>query len=458
MHFVLRSRLIIRCLFVFCLAAQTSSIAIAHSSDAILFSTSSSWTSVSNLTQQEIEERTLAVLNYYQVTPDSIPEEFLNEIENPRAFAEVQKLLPQMDPSGIFSTLSKLSRLQLNIFKDRKTKNVLDFTFDLPPTSSPNRKPVGIRGLRIALDPGHMGGEFWDKVTGKYVKDSKGRILSEGVLNLQICLLLKQELEKLGAQVLLTHTGFAPVTKINYKTFDIKPFARYELLENIHADWFQKLIAKAPAGPKLFALFDQSAEIKKLFSERSRAEYFIKRADLWARADLINQFNADLVMIVHHDTVSDGEDSSGLNPLAPNETKAFIFGSYEGTEFGSSASRTYFVRHLVDKESWDNSLLLSRHLTQRLHQNLGLKLDTSSQVGGHLIEPGVRARNLVLPRMLLSQNVAYMENLFYNRPEEFIALLKPDFKMMIDGRMMTYSKRHLQIVEALRLGIEDFLK
>ena len=63
----------------------------------------------------------------------------------------------------------------------------------------------------------------------------------------------------------------------------------------------------------------------------------------------------------------------------------------------------------------------------------------------------------MLPRMLLSQNIAYMENLFYNRPEEFNALLQPDYKMTIDGKTFFYSKRHLQIVESLRLGVEDFL-
>lgn len=458
MIFFLNSWLLLRGLLILSMCLTNSMLARADSSDSILNNSSSQWIRLSNLSPDEIEKRTLAVLNYYKATQSQLPEEFLTEIQNPRTSAEIQKILKFMDPSGILSTLSTLSRDELIIFKDRNKKSALDFTVDLPITSKPVQKPKDIRDLRIALDPGHMGGEIWDKITGKYVKDSKGRFLSEGVLNLQICLLLKTELEKLGAQVLITHSGLSPVSKLDYKTFDIKPFARYEILESVHADWFQKLISKEPAGPKLFALFDQSAEIKKLFSERSRSEYFIKRADLWARAEMINQFYADIVIVIHHDTVSENDNSNGLNPQAPNETKAFIFGSYEATEFGTTASRAYFVRHLIDKESWDNSFTLSRSLTHRLHKDLDLNLDTSSNLSGRLIEPGVRARNLMLPRMLLSQNVAYMENLFYNRPQEFSALLKPDFKMNIDGKMFTYSQRHLEIVEALRLGIEDFLK
>lgn len=437
--------------FIYC------KFALAHSSDSILNPSQSKMGITSGLTTLEIEERTLAVLNYYKAIPQELPEEFLNGIANPRTLPELQRILKMLDPSGVFASLSKMTSNELLIYKDRKIKSQLDFTFQLPSRSSSSRKPNDFRGLKVALDPGHMGGDFWDKVTGKYVKDSKGRTLSEGVLNLQICLLLKDQLEKLGATVLVTHTGLTPVTKIDYKTFDIKPFARYEILESVHADWFQKLIAKASPGPKLYALFDQSPEIKKLFSERSRSDYFSKRADLWARAEMINKFQADIVLIIHHDTVSDSDNSSGLNPYAPNETKSFIFGSYENAEFGSTASRAYFVRHLVDKESWDNSLLMSRKLTLRLRDSLGLKLDTSSNAGSQLVEPGVRARNLMLPRMLLSQNIAYMETLFYNRPVEFNALIKPDFKMIIDGQTFSYSKRHLQIVEALRLGLEDFL-
>ncbi len=431
----------------------------AHSSDSILVPNSTPWSFVSGLTTPEIEERTLAVLNYYKVIPSQLPEEFLNKINNPRTLAEMQKILKLMDPTGVFQSLSKVSGNELIVFKDRKVKSNLDFTFELSNSSLSSQKPSDFHGLKIALDPGHMGGEFWDKVTGKFVKDPKGIVISEGVLNLQICLLLKDQLEKLGATVLLTRTGLTPVSKLDYKTFDLKPFARYEILESVHADWFQKLIAKAPVGPKLFALFDQSPEIKKLFSERSRSDFFSKRADLWARADMINKFNADIVLIIHHDTVSSTDGaSSGLNPNAPNETKSFVFGSYENAEFGSTASRAYFVRHLVDKESWDNSVLMSRKITTRLYNKLGLKLDTSSNIGGRLVEPGIRARNLMLPRILLAQNIAYMENLFYNRPAEFNALIEPDYKMIIDGKNFTYSKRHVQIVEALRLGLEDFLK
>ena len=66
-----------------------------------------------------------------------------------------------------------------------------------------------LTGLKVAIDPGHMGGEKWDEHTGKFMQpigQTNGRNdkVSEGDLNLQTSMLLASQLEALGAEVRLT--------------------------------------------------------------------------------------------------------------------------------------------------------------------------------------------------------------------------------------------------------------
>src|SRR5690606_13996088 len=97
--------------------------------------------------------------------------------------------------------------------------------------------------VKIAIDPGHMGEDLWDKRTGKYVRHTDGRYLSEGILALQVSLLLKRDLENLGAEVLLTRVTADPVSKIPYEQLELEPYIKNEIRESIHQPWFQSLLS-----------------------------------------------------------------------------------------------------------------------------------------------------------------------------------------------------------------------
>src|SRR5579862_3963293 len=64
---------------------------------------------------------------------------------------------------------------------------------------------------RIALDPGHIGGE-WARMEERYFERGKDRPVEEAVLNLIVARLLKARLEAAGVQVFLTKDNFDPVT------------------------------------------------------------------------------------------------------------------------------------------------------------------------------------------------------------------------------------------------------
>jgi N-acetylmuramoyl-L-alanine amidase len=414
----------------------------------------------------ETFKKTQAVLNYYLVPDERDPGPDLSDIDGLQTLQGAQSLLKYLDPMNVFSRLSKISSSKLEVFQDLDQKKVDDFSLNLalpisaaPEQTRPLPLDLPLQGLKIALDPGHMGGQFWDRFTGKYVKDAQGNVISEAVINLQACLLLRDRLVGLGAEVMITHEGLQPVSTNDLEKFDIVPFAQDELRNSIHADWFLKLTSKYPIGSDLFSAFDKSPERKKLFSENSRGFYFTDRSELWARAEMINKFDPDLVLILHHDT-SDSNGNNAVNPKSPNRTKAFIVGGFQPQDLGSGLRRRYFVHHLLDQKSWDQSLSLSRHILQQMHQQL--KIDIAPEGTGdplsYSVEPGIFARDLNIPRMLKAPAISYLECLFYDRPTEFNAFLKANHPMLIDGKNIPYSDRTLQEVQAIADGIIEFAR
>lgn len=424
----------------------------------------------SSLLPSEIHARTQSVLNYYQVPAQPSGQGDLADLAGMQSLKDLQKMLPYLDPNKMFSRLFTVTNSDLKSFDDLDGKAQLDFTVNLETLSrfvedlriqdlnerlsKARGTSQPLKGLRVALDPGHMGTKYWDQITGKYVRDNKGNYVSEGVIALQTSLLLKKELAALGATVELTHESLAAVSNVSYENFPVQQFARNELLESSHFPWFQKLLEKG-TGASLHQAFDNSPERKKLFAPNSRYTYFVLREDLWARAAKINAFKPDIVLIVHYDTVDLPSDPQAVNPKSPNQTKVFVAGSYLATDFASRKARKQFARKLLDQTQWNLSLKLSRKIITQFQSQMGLDL-TQNTGEGLRVESGIFARNLHIPRFLHAPAVAYLECLFYNRPQEFYALANTKHPLMIDGKNVPYSDRLAQVVKVLKDSVVNF--
>lgn len=425
---------------------------------------------ISTLAPSEAFARTQSVLNYYKVPMQNSGQGDFSDLAGLQDLAGVQKLLPLFDPNKMFPRLFSLTNTELKSFDDLDSKTSFDFSVSLDTlTRYANTLRVQdlklrleksrgtafpLTGLRVAIDPGHMGTPYWDNITGKFVSDNKGVIVREGVIATQTALLLKKELQALGAQVELTRETLDAVTTVPYDNFPVERFARNELGESIHFPWFQKLL-ETGTGAKLFAAFNQSPELKKLFNPNSRYTYFVLREDLWARAEKINAFKPDIVLIVHYDTVDSSFAPQGVNPKAPNLTKVFVTGAYLKTDFGSRKARKQFARKVLDQEQWDLSVNLSRKIVNEFQSQMGLAL-TQNTGEGLRVESGIFARNLNIPRFLHAPAIAYLECLFYNRPQEFYALAHTKHPLMIGGKNVPYSDRLAQVVKVLKDSVVKF--
>jgi N-acetylmuramoyl-L-alanine amidase len=136
---------------------------------------------------------------------------------------------------------------------------------ELPPTTP--EKPLA--GLNIAIDPGHIGGE-WAKMEERWFVVGTGAPVCEGDMTLLVAQLLKPKLEALGATVSLVREKNEPVTII-----------RPASLESLAKD-----SSPPDASP---ARIRRSAEL-----------LFYRTAEIRARAELVNHtLKPDLVLCLH---------------------------------------------------------------------------------------------------------------------------------------------------------------
>jgi N-acetylmuramoyl-L-alanine amidase len=394
----------------------------------------------------------------------------------------MREVLPFLDIKGRFEQFHVLATAshgdpELQVFQDFGAKKHLDYAVRLAkdsertePTSrlgerilqaaktakqSPSK---ALAGLRIALDPGHMGGDPWDQRAGKFVKDRSGHKLSEGLMALQISLLLEQRFKALGAQVMLTHRSLAPVTRLPYESYDLRPFALKQLRQSTLLDWFQDTLSAGEPGSALYRAMESKAEFNKLFSEASRWKYFFLGTDLDERVAAIEAFSPDVTLIIHLDANEPEGDPNGVNEKGYNGTKVYVPGGFFPSEFASRDDRKYFGAHLLDQTTWNASLQLSRSVVGQIHSQLGVRFDPSNGGNSVQIEPGVFARNLSVQRRLVSTASSYVECLYYNDASEFAALSRADHSMMIDGKSYPYSERLRHLAQSIGDGVLQFVK
>ena len=414
---------------------------------------------------------TQEVFTHFQVPVEPDPAHELAALQELQTVAGLQKILPILDPRGFFGRLSTTDSLsgKLDLFQDIDAKNVSDFSIDLATTqgrtsafetrlrtaAATNPVALPLKGLRIALDPGHMGTAFWDKETGKYVQRADGKIVSEGVINLETVLLLEKELNLLGAETMVTHRSLAPVSKMLMADLPLHEFGLGELRESSLLPWFQTLLTTSQTD--LFAAFQDSTNFQHLFSESRRSPYFITIEDLRARADMINAFSPDLTLIIHYDTMDPPGGGAGVNPHDWDRTKTYVNGTYALDEFSSRQDRKFFVNHLLNPFAWDTSRELARSIVHQLHEKLALPYDVTGGGDSLEIEPGIFARNLSLNRQISGHAVTYIEVLHYNDPAEFELLSSGQHPFSIDGVNYPYADRLVTAVQAIKAGVLDFM-
>jgi N-acetylmuramoyl-L-alanine amidase len=195
-------------------------------------------------------------------------------------------------------------------------------TAELPPTTK--EKPLS--GLKIAIDPGHIGGE-WATMEERWFVVGAGTPVKEGDMTLFVANLLKPRLESLGATVSLVREKLEPITEV-----------RPDALRTLAQD------SGAPA--------DSPAALQKL-AER----LFYRTAEIRARADLVNRvLKPDLVLCLHFNAEAWGDPNS---PTLIDRTHLHLLlnGAYNDEEVLLADQRFALLKKLLQRTHQEEVLV-----------------------------------------------------------------------------------------------------
>lgn len=401
------------------------------------------------LAPAETFRRTQLIFEHFKVPDEKNYQPELNGVSYTTEPDYLPKLLKFLDPTNQFGRFFTKDARFISSFADRDGLEVPEYRIDGQLSLEPDRRK-SLRGMRIALDPGHMGGDVWDSRTGKYVAQGKTKV-SEGVIALQTALLMEARLRALGAEVLITRRSLAPVTTLAYDKLDVRDYGRRELRLRSLEDWFQSLLGANSEGA-LPGAFEKSGGVKKAFSENARSDYFAMREDLFARDRKIKEFRPDLTIVIHFDA-----DKASPNPKVTNRTRAYVAGAFGKTEFATGESRANFLKHLAKGRQYRRSVVLSEAIVGEIASKLSVPVPSSDVQGSLRVAPGVFARNLALTRIVSDAPLTFLECLYYGNPAEFSRLARSDGgTLQIDGRPMAYSSRLRDLADAITSGVVKY--
>jgi N-acetylmuramoyl-L-alanine amidase len=292
------------------------------------------------------------------------------------------------------------------------------------------KSDVPLNQLHIAIDPGHIGGDF-AAIEERQFGRPQDKPVREGELTMRTALRLKPLLEAMGARVSLVRESNVPVT--TKRTADF-----LALYKEYNPKWPDALLLPYAKGR------------------------FYRRDEIVERARLVNEvMKPDLVLCLHYNASSGSGDWS--SPDAP----VFV----EENHFHLLLNGAYTVGEVLDEE--DRFQMLERIL-QRIHEReaalgevaadvlakrTGLppySYDPESKrarnVNGH---PYLWARNLLANRSYLCP-VLFFEPYVMNNADVYARIQEGDYEgeKLVNGAMRPSIMR--EYAEAVAAGIAEF--
>jgi N-acetylmuramoyl-L-alanine amidase len=258
---------------------------------------------------------------------------------------------------------------------------------DLPPNS-----PKPLQGLRIAIDPGHIGGKWvtWDD--RHYIIGKDTISVNEGEMTLLVAKILERDLSLLGATVILTRPELEPVT--------------HERIETLRDDARSYLISR------------KQVPSSGLIESTAKAMFAIS-SEIRARSDLLNaSIQPDLALCLHFNA------TPWPNPrrpsfLSPNHLHVLVNGCYSADEMREDDTRFEMVLRILQRVYYEE-LKLADALSTSLQKESRLPSVGYDGTNGMAVNDNdlVWARNLLANRVF-SCPVVFFEPYCMNNREVY---------------------------------------
>ncbi len=305
---------------------------------------------------------------------------------------------------------------------------------ELPPLAP--EAPI-LTGLKIAIDPGHIGGE-WASMEERSFIVGQAMPIQEGDLTLFVANLLAPRLESLGAEVTLVRENNQPVTEQRPHTME----SRARLL----------LRSKGITTPERDYADPEDPE--RIFSIRWQAEkLFYRTSEIRARARKINdRIQPDIVLCLHFNAEPWG-DPTTPELVETNHLHVLVNGGYSLGELAHDDTRFEMLERLLAGIHIEE-IALAEAVAPALAKTTGLPPyiypgDNARSVSSN---PYIYARNLLANR-LYSCPVMYLEPFVMNNLDVHRRLAKGYFV----GRTLVGDKLHKSIYREYVEGVIDGL-
>jgi hypothetical protein len=279
--------------------------------------------------------------------------------------------------------------------------------------SLPRPKRAGVlSGLKIALDPGHIGGK-WAKMEERWFKLGDAAPVEEGEMTLRVAKMLAVKLRALGARVSFVRAKNEPVTP--FRPTDFKAAAREVLraggTETPRDDF------NGPDDPLREQTVRWQSEI-----------LFYRSSEIRQRARRVNsRLRPDLVLCLHFNAEAWGDER---NPtfIDKNHLHLLVNGSYLESELAVDDERFEMVRRLLSR-AYDEEIGIADTVAGTMARKTQLPpyqytTDTVTKIG---TSGYVYARNLVATR-LYQCPVVYFEPYVMNNSEVFARIQAGDYE------------------------------
>ena len=277
----------------------------------------------------------------------------------------------------------------------------------------PKSKKAGpLSGLKIALDPGHIGGA-WAKMEERWFKSGDAAPVEEGEMTLFVAKMLAEKLRALGARVSFVRDNTEPITP--YRPDDFRETARAVLkaegVENPPED-FQR-----PDDPSREQTVRWQSEI-----------LFYRTSEIRERARRVNSnLHPDVVLCLHFNAEAWGDER---NPTLTdkNHLHLLVNGSYLPAELEPDDLRFEMLRRLLSR-AFDEEIKIADVAALVVAKKSGLPAyeytkDIVTKVG---TSGYVYARNLAATR-LYQCPVVYFEPYVMNSVDVFARVQAGDYE------------------------------
>jgi N-acetylmuramoyl-L-alanine amidase len=302
--------------------------------------------------------------------------------------------------------------------------------------------PSGSRpldGIKIALDPGHLGGK-WAHMEERWFQMGAGTVpVAEGDMTLLTARLLAVKLRAAGAEVVFAHNSPEPLTPLRPE--DLRDVARAQLQRQ-----GMKFIRDG---------YDGAADELRMNSIRWTSELlFYRTAEIQARARLVNdELKPDIVLCMHYNAESWG-DPAKPEFVPHNHMHLLVNGCYSAQELALDDVRYAMLLKLLSR-TYDEELPVANHVANALAAATGLPpyhytTPNAIRVGDN---PYVWARDLLANR-LYECPVVYIEPYVMNSQEVWDRVQAGNYegRKMIDGKMR--ESIYQEYANAVEVGLE----